>query len=199
MELFADVVTKTDENFCALCTNEKDVGKSGKPLHHKGSSFHRIIPNFICQSSDFTAGNDGKSIYNAKFTDENIMRKHIGTCQWRRLTKWLDNKHVVFGQVVEEYDILKAVENVGSGSHRTSRRVICTPNNDQNGNTKKTTTRNILPTQNPSPSSHRTPCHVDSSHWPFPPPMTFPNKQHTPRRHGPRAPRAGNNILRRAT
>ncbi|GER35878.1 peptidyl-prolyl cis-trans isomerase [Striga asiatica] len=85
MELFADVVTKTDENFCALCTNEKDVGKSGKPLHHKGSSFHRIIPNFICQSSDFTAGNDGKSIYDAKFTDENIMRKHTGTCQWRRL------------------------------------------------------------------------------------------------------------------
>ncbi|GER35023.1 peptidyl-prolyl cis-trans isomerase [Striga asiatica] len=107
MELFTDVVTKTDENFCALCTNEKDVGKSGKPLHHKGSSFHRIIPNFICQRSDFTAGNDGKSIYDAK-------------------TKWLDNKHVVFGQVVEEYDILKAVENVGSGSHRTSRRVVIT-------------------------------------------------------------------------
>ncbi|GER32235.1 peptidyl-prolyl cis-trans isomerase [Striga asiatica] len=123
MELFVDVVTKTDENFCALCTNEKDVGKYGNPLHHKGSSFHRVIPNFICQSSDFTAGNDGKSIYDAKFTDENIMRKHTGTCRWRRLTKWLDNKHVVFGQVVEEYDILKAVENVGSGSYRTSRRV----------------------------------------------------------------------------
>ncbi|GER45231.1 peptidyl-prolyl cis-trans isomerase [Striga asiatica] len=89
------------------------LGKSGKPLHHKGSSFHRVIPNFICQSSDFTVGNDtgGKSIYDAKFTDENIMRKHTGTCRWRRL-------------VVEEYDILKAVENVGLGSHQTSNHVV---------------------------------------------------------------------------
>ncbi|GER56633.1 peptidyl-prolyl cis-trans isomerase [Striga asiatica] len=105
MELFADVVTKTDENFCALCTDEKDVGISGKPLHHKGSSFHRAIPDFICQSSDFTAGNDtgGKSIYDANFTNENIVTMHT---------------------VVEEYDVLKAVENVGSGSHQTSRPVV---------------------------------------------------------------------------
>ena len=49
MQLFSSVTPKTAENFRALCTGEKGMGRSGKPLHYKGSIFHRIIPNFMCQ------------------------------------------------------------------------------------------------------------------------------------------------------
>lgn len=44
LELFADVTSKTAENFRALCTGEKGTGKStGKPLHFKGCPFHRSM------------------------------------------------------------------------------------------------------------------------------------------------------------
>ena len=68
-ELFADVVPKTAENFRALCTGEKGKGRSGKMLHFKGSKFHRIIPQFMCQGGDFTHGTGvgGESIYGARF------------------------------------------------------------------------------------------------------------------------------------
>lgn len=57
LQLRADVAPKTAENFRALCTGEKGTGRSGKPLHFKGSTFHRVIPDFMCQGGDFTRGN----------------------------------------------------------------------------------------------------------------------------------------------
>ena len=142
-ELFADVVPKTAENFRALCTGEKGSGRSGVPLSYKGSSFHRIIPDFMCQGGDFTAGNGtgGESIYGMKFEDENFQHKHTkgGLLSMANagpntngsqffittaVTPWLDGKHVVFGEVCEGLAVLQAIETRGSRSGKPSATVV---------------------------------------------------------------------------
>ncbi|MCJ1262174.1 Peptidyl-prolyl cis-trans isomerase H [Lobaria immixta] len=143
MELFADSTPKTAENFRQYCTGETKNAQ-GYPQGYKGSKFHRVIKDFMIQGGDFLNGDGTGSacIYGTKaFADENFKLKHdtagllsmansgpnSNGCQFFITTvptPFLNNKHVVFGKVVDGMDVVRKVENTRTRGEKPATDVV---------------------------------------------------------------------------
>ncbi|XP_022661154.1 peptidyl-prolyl cis-trans isomerase G-like isoform X2 [Varroa destructor] len=145
-ELFCDIAPRTCENFRALCTGEKGIGKmTKKPLHYEGVKFHRVIKQFMVQAGDFSRGDGsgGESIYGGQFDDETFILKHDSAFLLSMAnrgkntngsqffittvpTPHLDGIHVVFGKVVKGQDVVRKIEDISvdSGSRPMEEVVI---------------------------------------------------------------------------
>ncbi|XP_057561861.1 NK-tumor recognition protein isoform X3 [Hippopotamus amphibius kiboko] len=111
-QLFSDICPKTCKNFLCLCSGEKGLGKTtGKKLCYKGSTFHRVVKNFMIQGGDFSEGNGkgGESIYGGYF------KENVVFCKMKSTTKpapHLDGVHVVFGLVISGFEVIEQIENL---------------------------------------------------------------------------------------
>ncbi|SEK76741.1 peptidyl-prolyl cis-trans isomerase B (cyclophilin B) [Carnobacterium iners] len=125
IKLFPEVAPKTVENFLGLA----------KKGYYDGVIFHRVIPEFMIQGGDPTGtGMGGESLWGDSFEDEfsTEVFNLYGTLSMANAgpgtngsqffivtapdgTPWLDNKHTVFGQVIEGMDVVESIQNVKRG------------------------------------------------------------------------------------
>jgi peptidylprolyl isomerase len=143
-ELFDDTCPITTKNFRELCRGGHGTTAGGKDMSYKGSVFHRIIPGFMLQGGDYTAGDGtgGESIYGGQFADETFKGK-AGSHHSRGMLSmanaapdtngsqffitvapapWLDGRHVIFGQVIDGYSVVLDVEDLGTKLGKTKKR-----------------------------------------------------------------------------
>ena len=121
-ELYYDVVPRTAKNFIELCKTQ-----------YQGCKLHRIIPGFCIQGGDYERGDGtgGQSIYGPKFEDENFKIRHFkkgllsmansgpdtnGSQFFITLNELphLDEKHVVFGEIINGIEIIDTIAKYGS-------------------------------------------------------------------------------------